>query len=115
MRRIEEGACQATPPGTPSPGTDPHDSLFYPRVPQAPPRPTGRAVCPPGPPRRPPMRHPWTACLRRLFRPARPVRRRPRFQPRLDVLEERCVPTAYTVTTTKDLLNDTTPGELTLR
>jgi large repetitive protein len=61
------------------------------------------------------MRLPWTACLRRLFRPARPVRRRPGFRPRLDALEERCVPTAYTVTTTKDLLNDTTPGELTLR
>jgi hypothetical protein len=57
----------------------------------------------------------WTRALRRLLRPARPTSRRPGFRPRLDALEERCLLTAYTVTTTKDLLGDTTTGELTLR
>jgi hypothetical protein len=32
------------------------------------------------------MRQPWTACLSRLFRPARPVRRRASFRPRLLLL-----------------------------
>ncbi len=58
---------------------------------------------------------PWTRALRRLFRPTRIARRPAPFRPRLDVLEERCLPTAYAVTTTKDLLGDTTAGELTLR
>ncbi len=57
------------------------------------------------------MRWPWNALLRRSRRPARPAF----FRPRLDVLEERCLLTAYAVTTTKDLLGDTTAGELTLR
>jgi hypothetical protein len=33
----------------------------------------------------------------------------------IESLEERCLPTAYTVTTAKDLLNDIAPGQLTLR
>ncbi len=41
---------------------------------------------------------------------------RTRFSlPAVEVLEGRLLPTAYTVTTTKDLLGDTAPGELTLR
>jgi titin len=64
------------------------------------------------------MRWTWTAPFRRLFglpRTPRGARRPPLFRPRLDVLEERCLLTAYAVTTTKDLLGDTTQGELTLR
>jgi hypothetical protein len=60
------------------------------------------------------MRWPWSSLLRPT-RPRRPARRPVFFRPRLDVLEERCLLTAYVVTTTNDILNDTTNGELTLR
>ncbi len=55
---------------------------------------------------------PW---VRRSSRPAR--RRRPAAShpPSVEALEDRCLLTAYTVTTVKDLLQDTTPGEVTLR
>jgi hypothetical protein len=33
----------------------------------------------------------------------------------VEALENRLLPTAYVVTTTRDILNDTTPGQLTLR
>jgi hypothetical protein len=36
-------------------------------------------------------------------------------RPCLEALEDRFLPTVYTVTTVKDILGDTTPGELTLR
>src|SRR5262245_56288333 len=53
--------------------------------------------------------------LRRLSRPARPLRSHARFRPALEPLEGRALPTAYTVTTTRDVLGDRTPGEVTLR
>jgi hypothetical protein len=56
--------------------------------------------------------------VRRLTPAARPARTRGNvspFPPRVEALEGRLLPTAYTITTTNDLLNDTTPGEVTLR
>jgi titin len=56
--------------------------------------------------------------LRRLSRPTRPVRTGPPSVSRplfVEALEDRLLPTAYVVTTTKDILGDTTPGEVTLR
>ncbi len=58
--------------------------------------------------------HPLVHWLRRFSRPARPVRA-VSPPPSLEALEDRLLPTAYTVTTAQDLLNDTTAGEVTLR
>jgi hypothetical protein len=55
---------------------------------------------------------PLVAWLRQRSRPTRPIRCRP---PYVEALEDRLLPTAYVVTTTKDILGDTTPGEVTLR
>src|SRR5262245_17880920 len=56
--------------------------------------------------------------LTRPSRSAPPGRKQvptPSRRPRLEVLEGRCLPTAYLVNTTRDMLGDTIPGELTLR
>ncbi len=54
--------------------------------------------------------------IRRLSTPTQPIRQpRPDVRLGLEPLEERFMPTAYTVTTTKDLLHDTTKGQVTLR
>ena len=52
--------------------------------------------------------------VRRFRRGRRPFLVLP-SRPRIEPLEVRLLPTVYTVTTTKDILGDTTPGELTLR
>ena len=53
---------------------------------------------------------PW---FRRQPRPARVSARG--FRPFVEALEDRFLPTSYTVTTVKDILHDVTPGEVTLR
>jgi hypothetical protein len=53
--------------------------------------------------------------LRRLCRPTQPLRARPSRCPALEALEDRRLLTAYTVTTTRDMLNDVSPGQVTLR
>jgi titin len=55
--------------------------------------------------------------LMRLFRrySAPRIRRRVSYRPRAEFLEDRTLLTTYTVTTTADLLNDTAPGQVTLR
>ena len=61
---------------------------------------------------------PLVRWLRRLSRPTHPVRTRPsaaRRRPCVEALEDRLLLTAYVVTTAKDILGDTTPGEVTLR
>jgi hypothetical protein len=59
-----------------------------------------------------PVMRPLVAWLHRRSRPIRPIRSRP---PYVEALEDRLLPTAYVVTTAKDILGDTTPGEVTLR
>jgi hypothetical protein len=54
--------------------------------------------------------------LARLFAPAHALHQsRPNGRLRIEALEDRWLPTAYTVTTVKDVLNDTAPGQMTLR
>ena len=65
------------------------------------------------------MKWRWTAArwFRSLFRPLRTIERQRRrtFRPCLEALEDRWLPTAYTVNTTNDILGDGTPSEVTLR
>jgi hypothetical protein len=62
--------------------------------------------------------NPLVRWIRSLSRPVRPIRSGARAIPRplfVEPLEDRVLPTIYTVTTASDLLHDTTPGEVTLR
>jgi hypothetical protein len=61
---------------------------------------------------------PLVSWIRRLARPTRPVRTGLPIASRplcVEALEDRLLLTAYVVTTTKDILGDTTLGEVTLR
>ena len=58
---------------------------------------------------------PHVRWIRRLVRPNRNSRPFTSCPPRVERLEGRHLLTSYAVTTTLDVLNDTTPGEVTLR
>jgi hypothetical protein len=58
--------------------------------------------------------HRHLARVRRLS-PTRTRRSAGAYRPAVEVLEDRCLLTSYTVTTSLDVLNDTTAGEVTLR